>query len=265
MTREGFYARVTLMLMTWVWLFGWFLLHERAGCLLLSALMFPVIALIGLNILEIILMRKRAFAHMYLADHSWLGLLLTRKFIPTIWAVFKALVFTFILFVEASDWSLWIWILLFLDILLLAAIYGWLGKILESQVKHGQVGIISRRILVSFNTLLLTIIIASGQFLTPQPDYRQHSWQETITYSATMNQTGCEAIAPLNRLKSIKDALGWRLAANELSGLQSTAAAILGWLIFLLSSSLSLWAFSRMLAGSLIRQTEIEPLILNRS
>jgi hypothetical protein len=252
------------MLIAWAWLFAWFLLHEQAGCLVLSVLMFPVIALIGLNILEIILMRKRAFAHMYLADHSWLGLLLTRKFISTIWAVFKALVFTFILFVEASDWSLWIWILLFLDLLLLSAIYGWLGTLLQSQVKPGQIGIISRRILVSFNTIVLSTIIASSQFLTAQPDYRQHSWQETITYSATMSPTGCEAIAPLTRLKSIKDALGWRLAANELSGLQNTAAAILGWLIFLLSSSFALWAFSRLMAGSLIRQTEFMPLILNR-
>lgn len=253
------------MLVVWMWLFAWFLLHEQAGCLTLSVLMFPVIALIGLNMLEVTLMRKHAFAYMYLADRSWLAQLLTRKFIPTIWAVIKALVFTFILFLEAGDWSLWIWILLFLDILLLATIYGWLSKLLQFQVKRGQAGIISRRILVTLNTLLLAVIIASGQFFTAQPDYRQYSWQETITYSASMNQADCEIIAPLLRLKSIKDAMGWRLAVNGLSGLRSAAASILGWLIFLLSSSLSLWAFSRMMTGSLISQTEFQQLIRSRS
>ena len=244
------------MLVAWVWLFTWFLFHEQAGCLVLFLLMFPVIALIGLNILEINLMRKHAFAYAYLADNSWLGRLLTRKTIPSMWAVSKALVFTFILFVEASDWSLWIWILLFLDLMLLAGAYGWLNKLLQSQLKRGQAGIISRRILVTLNTVLLSILVASSQFLSAQPDYRQYSWQETITYSAALNQAGCEIIAPLVRLKSIKDAVGWRLAANGLSGLQNIAAALLGWLIFLLSSSLSLWAFSRMMAGSLIRPTE---------
>lgn len=251
------------MLMAWAWLFAWYLFHEQAGCLVVSLLMFPVIALIGFNILEVTLMRKHAFAHMYLAEHSWLGQLLTRKFMSTVWAVIKSLVFTFILFAEASGWSLWIWILLFFDILLLAAVHGWLNQLLGSQVKHGQAGIISRRILVTFNTMLLSIIIASGQFLTAQPDYRSYSWQETIAYAASMSQAKCEIIAPLARLKSVKDAVGWRLAANGLSGLQSMAAAILGWLIFLLSSSLSLWAFSRMLSGSLIRQTEFKPLSLS--
>mgnify|MGYP001816392037 FL=1 len=249
------------MLVAWTWLFGWSLLQEQADCLLLLLLMFPVIALIGLNILEIKLMRKHAFAYAYLADNSWLGRLLTRKAVPAIWAVGKALVFTFILFVEASDWSRGIWILLFVDLLLLATIYGWLNKLLQSQLKDGQTGIISRRILVTLNTLLLSIIVASNQFLSPQPDYRQYSWQQTITYSASLSQARCEVIAPLARLKSVKDALGWRLAANGLGGLQSIAAAVLGWLIFLLSSSLSLWAFSRMMAGSLIRQTEFRSLM----
>ena len=249
------------MLLAWTWLFCWSLLHEQAGCPLLLLLMFPVVALIGVNILEINLMRKHAFAYAYLADNSWLGRLLTRKAVPAIWAVGKALVFTFILFVEASDWSHGIWILLFVDLLLLAMIYGWLNKLLQSQLKHGHAGIISRRILVTLNTLLLSILVASSQFLSPQPDYRQYTWQQTITYSASLSQARCEAIAPLVRLKAVKDALGWRLAANGLSGLQSIAAAVLGWLIFLLSSSLSLWAFSRMMAGSLIRQTEIRSLV----
>lgn len=241
------------MLAAWMCPFSWFLLHEQAGCLVLFMLMFPVTGLIALNILEINLMRKRVFARAYLQDDSSLGRLLTRKAIPAIWAVSKALVLTFILFVEASGWSPWIWMLLFLDLMLLAGIYGWLNRLLQSQVKPGHTGIINRRILVTLNTVLLSILIASSQFLSPQPDYRQYSWQQTITHSATLNQAGCEIIAPLVRLKTIKDAVGWRLAANGLSGLQNTAASLLGWLIFLLSSSLSLWAFSRMLAGSLIR------------
>jgi len=232
---------------------------------MLFMFMFPVVALIGLNMLEVALMRRRAFAHVYLTHDSWLARLLTRKFFATLWAVFKALAFTFILLLEASDWATWIWILLFVDTLLLATAYGWLSKLLQLQVKPGWAGIISRRILVTLNTLLLSVMIASGQFLTAQPDYREYSWQETITYSASMSQSGCDLVAPLARLKSIKDAIGWRLAANTLNGLQNIFATLLGWLIFLLSSSLSLWAFSRMATGSLIRKTEFQQLIHNPS
>lgn len=246
------------MLLVGMWLFAWHLLHEQTGCLMLSLLIFPVTALIGFNMLEVTFMRRRAFANMYLAHSSWLAGLLTRKFFPTVWAVIKALVFTFILFLEASDWALWIWIILFIDIILLAITHGWLSKLLQLQVKPGQTGIISRRILVSINTMLLSVTIASGQFLTTQPDYREYSWQETITYAASMSQSGCELIAPLHRLKSIKDAVGWRLAANGLSGLQNILAALLGWLVFLLSSSLSLWAFSRMITGVSIGRSELQ-------
>ena len=264
MIIAGSHVRMALMFAPWAWLLVWFIFHEQTGCLALSLLMFPVIALIALNILEVKMMQKRAFARMYLVDASWLGQLLTSKFMASIWAVIKAIVFTFILFLEASDWSRWIWVLLLLDIPLLAVSYNWLNRILQRQVRQAQSGIVSRRILVSLNTALLAIIIASGQFLTDQPDYRQYSWQETITHAAGASRAGCEIIAPLARLKSIKDALGWRLAASELGGLQSMAAAIMGWCIFLLSSSLSIWAFSRMLSGSMIRQPEFRQLILGR-
>ena len=90
-----------------------------------------------------------------------------------------------------------------------------LNKLLQSQLKHRQAGIISRRILVTLNTLLLSIIVASSQFLSPQPDYRQYSWQQTITYSASYSQASCEIIAPLVRLKAVKDAVGTFLGTQS--------------------------------------------------
>jgi hypothetical protein len=229
----------------------WGNLHESAGCGLLFVLMLPAVALIALNMLETALMRRRALVGMYLQPGSLLSRLLCRKAFLMIWQILKAVVLGFVLFVESTGWSLWVWGLLGLDLLLLYPAYAGLRIWLAGQVKEIRRNIVARRVLVSLNTLVLLMLLVVGQMLMPRTDYSDMSWQEAATLVAEDVQMDCDIMAPLVRLAALRDALTERLMVRSMLTAGSAWTGLGIWLLYFLWSGLVLWAWSRLLIGAL--------------
>ncbi len=245
------------MLVPGLILAGWSLWKDSLPCLLVLVLMFPVLGLIALNMLEVALMRRRALVGMYLCDGSWLSRLLSRKVILMLWQVAKATFFTFVLFLEALDWPVWLWWVLLADAFLMYTVHGWLRVLLQTQVKPGQDGVIARRILVTVNTLLLALLLASGLMFEKQIAYKNMSLQETMLHAAQQERLACDLMSPLVRLQAVQHALTARFVHQGLESVDHAWSRIAGWLLFFFWSGLSLWAWSRMLLGTLIRKPDL--------
>ena len=241
-------------------LLAWGLWKDRLPCMVVFVLMLPVLGLIALNMLEVALMRRRALVGMYLQEYSWLSRLLCRKGLLLLWQVAKATFFTFVLFVEAQDFPPWLWLLLILDVGLIYLANGWLGRLLHIQVKTGRQGIVGRRLLVTANTLLLAVLVAGGQLFESRADYGGLSWQQTISYAAQQPQLRCDVLAPLARLQAAQQVLAERFVRQGTDMLDSSWSKVLGWLIFFLWSALYLWAWSRLILGTLIRKADLDGL-----
>ncbi|WP_456379428.1 hypothetical protein [Thiolapillus sp.] len=235
---------------------AWSMWKDSLPCLVVLVLMFPVLGLIALNMLEVALMRRRAMVGMYLRSDGWLSRLLSRKLLLMLWQVIKATFFTFVLFLAALDWPAWLWWVLLADAFLVYTVHGWLRALLQTQVKPGQGGIIARRILVTANTLLLVLLLATGQMFEKQIAYKNISWQETVLHAAQQEQLACDLVSPLVRLQAVQHALAGRFVHQGLESLDSNWSRIAGWLLFFFWSGLSLWAWSRMLLGTLIRKPD---------
>jgi len=252
--------RLLYLLFPGLLLLGWSMGKDSLSCMPALLLMLPVAGLIALNMLEVSLMRRRAMVGMYLHSASRLARLLCRKLFLLLWQVLKAAFFTFILFVEVLDWSAWFWLVLLTDALALFVMNHRLQQMLQGQVKAGQEGIIARRILVTLNTLVLVLLLATGQLFERQIDYRDLSWQETAMHAA-QQQLQCELLAPLVRVQAIQQALAGRFVRQGLESVSSSWSRIFGWLLFFFWSGLSFWAWSRMLLGTLICKPDIERMV----
>lgn len=239
------------MLLPWTWLLIWRLLYADASCVVLLILLVPVVALIALNMLEVALTRRHAFIGTYLQAGKGLYRFLRGGVFTVAWQVVKALAFGLTLLVESIAWDWWVWLLLFADVLIIQASYAWCCRKLAAQVKPDYETILARRFLVVINTVLGAVMISAVTLYTPQKDYRELTWLEAAEYEAAEVEVRCDVLGILARLSASKNAVAWWLAQTWLTRLQNLAAAVLGWSIFLLSSAAFMWAYSRLLFGSL--------------
>jgi hypothetical protein len=245
------------LLLAWAWLLGWHLLHAQIDCpgLLLTALVPGV--LITLSMAEHGFLRRRAFLQVYLEPTGMLYRLLRGGVWMLTWQIIKALFLTVILLVEAVSWERALWIVLGLDLLLVTGLYRWLTRRLEKQVQSDFVAMLTRDYLIKLNAGLLFVVILIGSFYLPQPDYRGLTLPEAVEYQTAQSGVGCAAFSALTRLAAAKDAAAWWAARHWLGTLRDPNLSLLGWIVFLASTGLASWAYSRMLLGTLINPLEL--------
>lgn len=240
------------LILAWTWLLGWHLLHRQADCLgLLVATLTPAL-LITLSMAEHGLLRRRAFLQVYLDQAGLLYRLLRGGFLLVTWQLVKALLLTAVLLVEAVAWGLPLWIILGLDLLLVAGLYRWMARRLGSQVRPVFVTMLTRDYLLKLNAGLLFVTILIGSFYLPQPDYRDLTLSEAVQFRTEQAQGGCPAFSAVARLTAAKDAAAWWAAQHWLGTLHNPNLSLFGWIAFLAATGLATWAYSRMLLGTLI-------------
>lgn len=245
------------MTLPWLWLLLWRQVSSWADCFILFMVMAPVLGVIALDMYAVARLRRRAFLGMYLREDSRLFRLLRGGVWMLAWQVGKALFFSFVLIIEAMHWPLWLWVVLLVDIPFLYIGYIRLSRTITQHVKPHSEHVLARQALVVINTLVMSMTLASVFFFTPHPDYRTLSWRDAAEYEALQVVVGCDALAPAARLSVAKDAVGWWLAETRLSRLRDNWTAAAGWFLFLLSTTLFLWAYSRLILGMLLRPSDL--------
>ena len=240
------------LMLVWIWLVAWIGLAPTLGCFGLLLLLMPAVILIGWNMLESAMMRRRAFINQYLVPGRLLSRWLSRHLFLTLWQIVKGMGLVVVLMVTALRWPGWMLLLLLLDVLVALALYHLLLRLMQRQAKSWVAGILARRLLVWSNAMLLVLAVVAGELLTEHPDYRPLDWSGTLGEALSSVQVGCELFAPLARAGAGQEAIAWRLMQLGIQGVSSEHLMLLAWLLFLTASTLAVWAWSRLLSGSLI-------------
>ena len=245
-------GQLSRLMLAWIWLLAWIRLAPVIGCPGLLALMFPAVMVVALNMLEPAVMRRRAFVQNYLQPgrlfHRWLS----RHLLLSLWQIVKALVLVAVLMVAALQWPGWMLLLLLVDVPVAFGLYHLLLRVMRRQARALVAEILARRLLVWSNALLLVVSVVAGGMLASHPDYRPLDWSGTLGEALSGVRVGCELFAPLVRAGAGQEAIAWRLMQLGVEGLSDRNLALLAWLLFLAASTLAIWAWSRLLAGSLI-------------
>ena len=239
-------------MLAWVWLVAWIRLAPRLGCAGLVLLLFPAVMLVAWNMLEPAVMRRRAFVNQYLLPERLLSRWLSRRLLLTLWQILKAMVLVTVLMVSALNWPGWMLLLLLADVPVALGFYQLLVRFMDRQARPVVARILARRLLVWGNALLLAGGAVAGGMITRHPDYRPLDWSGTLSEALGRVQVGCELFAPLARAGAGQEAIAWRLMQLGMEGVSDEKLALAAWAIFLAASTLALWSWSRLLAGSLI-------------
>ena len=252
--------QLLLMLAVAGLLFGWSLGGQGFSCGRVLALLIPVLGFVFMNMLEVAVMRRRAWVGMYLQPRTALAKFLCGKTLLLLWQLLKATLLAFMLLVESATWSGWLWWVLMADVVLL---YGLSRRysLFSNQIKQKYRGVVGRQILVVANTLLLLVVLSLGQLFVARPDYGNLTWQQTAMYAARQVDQECEIVSPLIRIRAIQQAWTEKAVHRGLDSLDSRWTQIMGWLLFFFWSGLSMWAWSRMLLGASMQKTDVENLM----
>ncbi len=239
-------------LLAWFWMVAWIGLAPSLRCAGVVLLLVPAVTLVAWNMVEPVVMRRCAFVSRYLLPGASLARWLSRHLLLSLWQILKALALVVVLLVAAPQWPLWMLALLLADALVASWIYRGVVHLLRGQLKPAVAAVVGRRILVWINTALLVGAVVAGELVSSHPDYRALGWSGTLEEALSSVHFGCELLAPLARAGAGREAIAWRLMQLGVEGLSNRYLELAAWLLFLAASTLALWAWSRLLAGSLI-------------
>jgi hypothetical protein len=242
----------------WAWLLLWHLYHKWVPCPVALGLLVPIAFAITLGMAESALLRRRALLNMYLRAESVLFRLFRGGALLIAWQTAKALALAILLFVGSTAWRLETWLVLGLDVLLLAPGYVLLVRLTASQARGGYQAMLARRVLTPINTLGVMVVILAVEFHAPHPDLRGLTLIDALTDRVTQVQTTCQGVGILARAGAAVDTMSWWLAETQLSRVELTAMAPAAWLAFLAASLTFLWAWSRFLLGLLVSPSSLQ-------
>ncbi len=244
-------AQALRLMLAWLWLAAWIHLAPWLGCMTTVLFMTPAVMVLAWNMLEPALLRREAFVAHYLRRERWLGRLLSRRLLLSLWQILKAMVLAMALMMAAIQWPDWMPALLAADLVVVLLLYRFLVRFLARQARPAVAGSLARRSLVWLNFLLLVPAVAAGQLLASHPDYREMGWNATLAHALSEVRVGCDLLAPLARAGAAQEAIAWRLMQLGLDKISNEHLALGAWLLFFLTTTLALWSWSRLLAGAL--------------
>jgi hypothetical protein len=246
------------------WLFLWHLGYGYLPCYAALALLVPIVLFVLLGMLEVGLLRRRAFLNMYLRRDSLFFRLLRGGILLFLWQTLKAVVLGVLLVIGSISWSPETWLVLGADALLLPAAYLLALRATASHARPEFQGMLVRRILTPVNAFAALLVIVAVEFHTPHPDLRDRTLVEAVRERTEQVQTQCEGVGILARGAAAVETASWWLAETQFTRRELLSVAPAAWLAFLGASLTFLWAWSRLLLGTLVSPSWLNDLRKNQ-
>lgn len=250
--------RLLSMLAVWLVLLAWHLTAARVG--LIGAVLFLLVLALPLAMsgAEAALYRRHAFRNEYLSGPSWLERVVCA--VPLVLAVegARALLLAALLLVATLSLAVHEWVLLLLDVFLLALLMPRLPGLLHTVVKPVYLFALSRRWAIWASTLLLWLQWLIALVLAQSDDYRGLPWSEALAHATAPTAASADG-SPLSLLlragagvQGLAAWSGYRLAHGGDDPAQGLIAGLCLAGILALWFVLA-WAYSRALVGALAR------------
>jgi hypothetical protein len=246
----------TRMFAIWGGLFAWHWGADKLGCLASALLIIPLWVILTLAMSELALLKRHTFVTQYLRSQGVLARLLRRSTILLLRQAGKALFFSLVLIISALFFSMNQWLVLLADILLMVILVQLISRLLSNEVKPNYRAFLARYWAHWVNAIILWLTSVLVIFYSSHNNYLGMSWEQVVHVSASKMVLGCDSLAVLARFNAVSEALTWWAAQNFLNTLVQPAQVLMAWFAFSALFGISFliaWAYSRALAGALLR------------
>jgi hypothetical protein len=244
------------MFAIWGGLLAWQWGADKLGCLGSTLLIIPLWVILTLAMSEVALLRRHAFVAQYLRSQGVLARLLKRNTILLLRQTGKALFFSLVLIISALFFGVNQWLILLADIVLMAILVQLISRLLSNEVKPKYRSFLARYWAHWINAIILWLTSVLVIFYSSHNNYTGMSWEQVVHVSASKVILGCDSLAVLARFNAVSEALMWWAAQNFLNTLVQPAQVLMAWFAFSALFGISFliaWAYSRALAGALLR------------
>jgi hypothetical protein len=225
---------------------GWSVIY-RFGCwsLLLPAIVGFVLMLAGRDRMS---WRRRCLADCLFVEGSPLHRLLRARVLISLVALVGAMALTAVLMMTIPRWDMSVLAIVALDALAITALYLWLYTTSAGLLRVNTAcrTLFARVWAVRFNVLLILPILVIVQLQQPLPDYLDGDRQlrPTLQAATASVASGCHLVDAVVRLGREGEAFAWWAIMKATQAIEQRVLRWVAWLLFLLSGSLSLWAYS---------------------
>ena len=221
------------------------------SCLALLAPVFVfVVVLMGVR--EHGVMRRRFFAQFYFKEGSWLRGFFSRTLIVTLFAFFGALIPTAALCLDLTTWTPYELGIVTADALVLIFLLRLFDWMTRGAARPEVRSVLVKGWAVAVNVVLLVAALITVRLMSPYPDYVQPGLTAMMAEASKTISSTCPWIDLGLQVQIGKEAVGWWLITNTEARLSASGdfgfIRWLAWAIFLISGSLSAYAYSRFLA-----------------
>lgn len=213
-----------------------------------TAIPLLVIILIGYQTAEYAVFRRRCFADCFFNDGTVLHRMFYRPYFSIGIAMFVSIVAGLSLLLNLLTWTPPVLALLAVDGFFLAFLTPGSAVLSEGHLRPSIARLATKNVIATLNAGVLLAALLAIQFYSPFPEFVDPaSLSNTIAQAFRTVGSQCVATDFLAKLQVAKEGFSWwlMLRANvELADPTFRAAA---WILFLLSGSLSVWAYSKLI------------------
>jgi len=215
-------------------------------------LLIPLLIVMVLTIAtrEQLRQRRRCVANCYFVSGSLLHRLVSSTKLVTLLSLAVSVGLTTLLLASVPGWGLPVLGLLALDAVLIALLYFGLLRAASSglRVRGPFRYLFARRWAVMVNLPLVLTALLWLQLQQPPPLWLDGAMNLEETLRAASESVGsqCPLIDKVVRLNMEKDAFSWWLTLKGSGFIDDSRLRWVAWLLFLLSGTLALWAYSRL-------------------
>jgi len=245
MKRDLLLKELALSIVAIFLLLSWQLIYSYTcfAVLLLAASVFIITHSLSGYLIE----RRKCFRECFFEQSSIVYKLLSGRLLIGFVAFVMAVLFSLFLFSAVVSWRVDMWVIIVIDVVILAFIYRLLAYFFAASLKEKMAKHILKSWSVQINTLLLTLFMLLYNYETLKtPDYIGSSLQETLQASSELYHSECSLIDSLVELSTTQEATLWYITLYIDSRLETHDAKWLLWLFFLLNGGIVYYGLSRL-------------------
>lgn len=207
-----------------------------------------LILVIALQTAEYSIVRRRCFADCMFNDGTFFHRMFYRRYFAIGIAFFVSIVAGLSLLLNLITWQEPILALLIVDGVLLALLTPAVTALGRHHLNPGVARIATKNLLIVINAGLLLAALLAIQFYSPFPAFVDPaSLTNTITQAFQAYGSQCLATDFMAKLQVAKEGFSWWLMLKANVQLADPTFRAAAWIIFLVSGSLSVWAYSKLI------------------
>jgi hypothetical protein len=210
------------------------------------ALVIPaiVIVIITISTREYAVKRRKCLADYHFRKRSILHRVFSSSTLTTVRSFAISAIAGTTLMLNLLTWNSITLAVLALDIVFVAAVFKVALRACEPVTMVGISPIVAKMCASWINTVVIVAVLFLIQLHSSFPDYLDSSLSVTMERALRTVGSHCDLLDPVVKLHHAKEALGWWLMLGGTMQLNQTSA-LAAWSLYLLSGSLSIWAYSR--------------------